>query len=46
MRILLVRPPRYPWTFNSETWAFWQPLGLLPVASGQFAWPVLEWRLA
>lgn len=32
MRILLLRPPRYLWPFNSETSAFWQPLGLLSLA--------------
>ncbi|MBM4017965.1 MAG: B12-binding domain-containing radical SAM protein [Planctomycetes bacterium] len=33
MRVLLLRPPRYVWPFNSETSAFWQPLGLLAVAA-------------
>jgi radical SAM superfamily enzyme YgiQ (UPF0313 family) len=33
MRILLLRPPRYVWPFNSETSAFWQPLGLLCLAA-------------
>ncbi len=32
MRILLLRPPRYVWPFNSETSAFRQPLGLLCLA--------------
>ncbi len=32
MRIILLRPPRYVWPFNSETSAFWQPLGLLSLA--------------
>ncbi|MCE5276864.1 MAG: radical SAM protein [Planctomycetaceae bacterium] len=32
MRIVLLRPPRYVWPFNSETSAFWQPLGLLCLA--------------
>jgi anaerobic magnesium-protoporphyrin IX monomethyl ester cyclase len=27
--VVLLRPPRYVWPFNSETSAFWQPLGLL-----------------
>jgi hypothetical protein len=31
--ILLLRPPRYLWPFNSETSAFWQPLGLLCLAA-------------
>ena len=33
MRVLLLRPPRYLWPFNSESSAFWQPLGLLCVAA-------------
>jgi len=33
MRILLLRPPRYVWPFNSETSAFWQPLGILSLAA-------------
>ena len=33
MRVVLLRPPRYVWPFNSETSAFWQPLGLLCVAA-------------
>jgi anaerobic magnesium-protoporphyrin IX monomethyl ester cyclase len=33
MRVVLLRPPRYVWPFNSETSAFWQPLGLLAVAA-------------
>jgi radical SAM superfamily enzyme YgiQ (UPF0313 family) len=33
MRIVLLRPPRYVWPFNSETSAFWQPLGLLCLAA-------------
>ena len=33
MRILLLRPPRYVWPFNSETSAFWQPLGFLSLAA-------------
>ena len=33
MRLLLLRPPRYVWPFNSETSAFWQPLGLLCLAA-------------
>ena len=32
MHVLLVRPPRYVWPFNSETSAFWQPLGFLALA--------------
>ncbi len=33
MRVVLLRPPRYLWPFNSETSAFWQPLGLLCLAA-------------
>jgi len=33
MRVLLLRPPRYVWPFNSETSGFWQPLGLLCLAA-------------
>ena len=33
MHVLLLRPPRYVWPFNSETSAFWQPLGLLCLAA-------------
>jgi anaerobic magnesium-protoporphyrin IX monomethyl ester cyclase len=33
MRVLLFRPPRFVWPFNSETSAFWQPLGLLCLAA-------------
>jgi len=32
MRVLLLRPPRYVWPFNSETSAFWPPLALLCLA--------------
>jgi radical SAM superfamily enzyme YgiQ (UPF0313 family) len=32
MRIVFVRTPRYGWPFNSETSAFWQPLGFLSLA--------------
>ena len=33
MRVVLLRPPRFVWPFNSETSAFWQPLGLLCLAA-------------
>jgi radical SAM superfamily enzyme YgiQ (UPF0313 family) len=33
MRVVLLRPPRFVWPFNSETSAFWQPLGLLSLAA-------------
>ena len=33
LRVVLLRPPRCVWPFNSETSAFWQPLGLLCLAA-------------
>jgi anaerobic magnesium-protoporphyrin IX monomethyl ester cyclase len=33
MRVLLLRPPRHLWPFNSDASAFWPPLGLLCVAA-------------
>ncbi len=33
MRVLLLRPPRFCWPFNSDASAFWPPLGLLCVAA-------------
>jgi radical SAM superfamily enzyme YgiQ (UPF0313 family) len=41
-RVLLLRPPRYVWPFNSETSAFWQPLGLLCVAAAARELPGVE----
>lgn len=44
MRIVLLRPPRLLWPFNSDSSAFWQPLGLLCLA----AWTRRrkpDWRL-
>ena len=32
MKILFVRTPRFLWPFNSETSAFWPPLGFLSLA--------------
>jgi len=32
MKIAFVRTPRYVWPFNSETSAFWQPLGFMSLA--------------
>ena len=32
MKLLLVRPPRYLWPFNSQTSAFWQPLAFCCLA--------------
>lgn len=43
MRVLLLRPPRYIWPFNSERSAFWQPLGLLSLAAAvRRALPLVE----
>lgn len=33
MRVLLLRPPRCLWPFNSEYSSFWPPLGLLCIAA-------------
>ena len=33
MKVLFVRPPRYMWPFNSESSAFWQPLGFASMAA-------------
>ncbi|MCJ7776753.1 MAG: radical SAM protein [Sedimentisphaerales bacterium] len=33
MKVVFVRTPRYVWPFNSETSAFWQPLGFLSLAA-------------
>ena len=33
LRVVLLRSPRHVWPFNSETSAFWQPLGLLCLAA-------------
>ncbi len=33
MNVVFVRTPRYVWPFNSETSAFWQPLGFLSLAA-------------
>lgn len=44
MKIVFVRTPRYVWPFNSETSAFWQPLGFMSLAGQLKAsrpdWPV------
>lgn len=32
MKIVFIRTPRYVWPFNSETSAFWQPLGFMSLA--------------
>ena len=45
MRVVLLRPPRYVWPFNSETSAFWQPLGLLCLAAAvRRDLPGARWR--
>ena len=33
MNIAFIRTPRYAWPFNSETSAFWQPLGFMSLAA-------------
>jgi len=33
MKVILVRPPRYMWPFNSESSSFWQPLGFASIAA-------------
>ena len=33
MKVVFVRTPRYVWPFNSETSAFWQPLGFMSLAA-------------
>ncbi len=33
MKILMVRPPRYLWPWNSESSSFWQPLGFASMAA-------------
>ena len=33
MKVAFVRTPRYVWPFNSETSAFWQPLGFMSLAA-------------
>ncbi len=42
MDVVFVRTPRYIWPFNSETSAFWQPLGLMSLA-GQVAASLPDW---
>jgi len=32
VKVAFIRTPRYVWPFNSETSAFWQPLGLMSLA--------------
>lgn len=44
MKITFVRTPRYVWPFNSETSAFWQPLGFMSLAAMlHAAWP--QWSV-
>ena len=33
MKVAFIRTPRYVWPFNSETSAFWQPLGFMSLAA-------------
>jgi anaerobic magnesium-protoporphyrin IX monomethyl ester cyclase len=42
MNVVFVRTPRYIWPFNSETSAFWQPLGLMSLA-GQVEAAFPDW---
>ena len=44
MKVLFVRTPRYVWPFNSETSAFWQPLGLMSLA-GQLEHLFPNWSI-
>lgn len=44
MKITFVRVPRYVWPFNSETSAFWQPLGFMSLA-GELAARRRDWRV-
>ena len=42
MNIVFIRTPRYIWPFNSETSAFWQPLGFMSLA-GQLETSRPDW---
>lgn len=44
MKVVFVRTPRYVWPFNSETSAFWQPLGLMSLA-GQLESSYPDWSV-
>jgi len=44
MKIVFVRTPRYVWPFNSETSAFWQPLGFLSLA-GELGSSYPDWSV-
>ncbi|MBL7152734.1 MAG: cobalamin-dependent protein [Phycisphaerae bacterium] len=44
MKVVFVRTPRYLWPFNSETSAFWQPLGLMSLA-GQLESSYPDWSV-
>jgi len=44
MKVVFVRTPRYVWPFNSETSAFWQPLGLMSLA-GQLERSYPDWSI-
>ena len=44
MKVVFVRTPRYVWPFNSETSAFWQPLGFMSLA-GQLEGSRPDWSI-
>ncbi len=44
MKVFFIRTPRYVWPFNSETSAFWQPLGFMSLA-GQLEASHPEWDI-
>ncbi len=44
MKVVFVRTPRCVWPFNSETSAFWQPLGFMSLA-GQLESVHLDWQI-
>ena len=44
MKVVFVRTPRYVWPFNSETSAFWQPLGFMSLA-GQIEASHPDWSI-
>ncbi len=44
MKVVLIKTPRYVWPFNSETSAFWQPLGLMSLA-GQLESSYPDWSI-
>ncbi|MBL7107246.1 MAG: cobalamin-dependent protein [Phycisphaerae bacterium] len=44
MKIVFIRTPRYVWPFNSETSAFWQPLGFMSLV-GQLETSRPDWSI-